>query len=104
MPTRRVVLQGAGSALALGLVGPGWAQAAKGQDRIFICNEDSNTLSVIDPSTNSATATVNLTSFDEDPRPPFRYVTGGVAQTHLAMVRKPARSISTALPPIPKTR
>lgn len=34
-------------------------------------------------------ATINLTSFDEDPRPPFRYVTGGVSPTHLAMVRKP---------------
>jgi DNA-binding beta-propeller fold protein YncE len=32
---------------------------------------------------------VNLTSFDEDPRPPFRFVTGGVLPTHVAMVRKP---------------
>jgi len=30
-----------------------------------------------------------LTSFDEDPRPPFRYVTGGVAPTHAAMIHKP---------------
>ena len=59
------------------------------QDRIFICNEDSNTLAVIDPSSNTVAHTVNLTSFDEDPRPPFRLVTGGVTPTHLAMVRKP---------------
>ena len=86
MPTRRVVLQGAGSALALGLIGPAWAQpAAKGPDRILICNEDSNTLSVIDPASNAVAATINLPSFDEDPRPPFRYVTGGVSPTHLAM-------------------
>jgi YVTN family beta-propeller protein len=67
-----------------------WAQApAQAQDRVFICNEDSNTLSVIDPERNQIAATVNLTSFDEDPRPPFRYVTGGVIPTHVAMVRKP---------------
>ena len=58
-------------------------------DRVLICNEDSNTLSVIDPATNTVSGTINLTSFDEDPRPPFRYVTGGVMPTHLAMVRKP---------------
>lgn len=58
-------------------------------DRVLICNEDSNTLSVIDPTTNQVSATINLTSFDEDPRPPFRYVTGGVVPTHVAMVRKP---------------
>jgi len=44
---------------------------------------------VIDPSSNTVAYTVNLTSFDEDPRPPFRLVTGGVTPTHLAMVRKP---------------
>jgi YVTN family beta-propeller protein len=43
-------------------------------DRVFICNEDSNTLSVIDPKSDSIIGTVNLTSFDEDPRPPFRLV------------------------------
>jgi YVTN family beta-propeller protein len=59
------------------------------QDRVFICNEDSNTLAVIDRSRNTVVDTVNLTSFDEDPRPPFRLVTGGVTPTHLAMVRKP---------------
>jgi YVTN family beta-propeller protein len=35
-------------------------------DRIILCNEDSNTLSVIDPNTNSVATTINLTSFDED--------------------------------------
>jgi DNA-binding beta-propeller fold protein YncE len=56
---------------------------------VFICNEDSNTLSVIDPRTNTVDTTVNLTSFDEDPRPPFRFVTGGVSPTHAAMIAKP---------------
>ena len=32
---------------------------------------------------------INLTSFDEDPRPPFRYITAGVAPTHAAMIHKP---------------
>src|SRR5215208_3358009 len=59
------------------------------EDRVFICNEDSNTLAVIDPRTNTIETTVNLTSFDEDARPPFRFVTGGVAPTHAAMIQKP---------------
>ncbi len=58
-------------------------------DRVFICNEDSNTMSVIDPNTNTIETTINLTSFDEDPRPPFRFVTGGVIPTHAAMTNKP---------------
>lgn len=58
-------------------------------DRILICNEDSNTLSVIDPATNTVSETINLTSFDADPRPPFRFVTGGITPTHAAMVTKP---------------
>lgn len=58
-------------------------------DRVILCNEDSNTLSVIDPITNTIAGTVNLTSFDADPRPPFRFVTGGVAPTHAAMIQKP---------------
>ncbi len=45
------------------------------RDRVLICNEDSNTLSVIDPNTNTVATTINLTSFDEDSRPPFRLVT-----------------------------
>jgi len=59
------------------------------QDRVFITNEDSNTLSVINPSTNKVESTINLTSFDEDARPPFRFVTAGVAPTHAAMIHKP---------------
>jgi YVTN family beta-propeller protein len=58
-------------------------------DRVFITNEDSNTISVIDPSSNKVDTTINLTSFDEDARPPFRYVTGGVMPTHAAMIHKP---------------
>lgn len=63
--------------------------ADSGEDRVFICNEDSNTLSVISPYSNTVESTVNLTSFDEDPRPPFRFVTGGVVPTHAAMIHKP---------------
>ncbi|MDP1682137.1 MAG: YncE family protein [Burkholderiales bacterium] len=59
------------------------------QDRVFITNEDSNTLVVIDPRTNTVETTINLTSFDEDARPPFRFVTAGVAPTHAAMIHKP---------------
>lgn len=58
-------------------------------DRVFIANEDSNTISVIDPARNAVETTINLTSFDEDPRPPFRLVTGGVAPTHAALIHKP---------------
>ena len=63
--------------------------ADAGADRVFICNEDSNTLTVIDPYSNTVESTINLTSFDEDPRPPFRFVTGGVMPTHAAMINKP---------------
>ena len=59
------------------------------QDRVFITNEDSNTISVINPATNAVDTTINLTSFDEDARPPFRYVTGGVMPAHAAMIHKP---------------
>jgi YVTN family beta-propeller protein len=70
------------------------AQAAKPAsieeaDRVFITNEDSNTLSVINPRSNTVDTTINLTSFDEDPRPPFRFVTAGVIPTHAAMIHKP---------------
>ena len=58
-------------------------------DRVFITNEDSNTISVINPMSNTVDATINLTSFDEDARPPFRFVTGGVMPTHAAMIHKP---------------
>lgn len=60
-----------------------------GEDRVFITNEDSNTISVINPATNTVDTTINLTSFDEDPRPPFQLVTGGVTPTHAAMILKP---------------
>src|SRR5512138_689491 len=63
--------------------------APRGGDRVVLCNEDSNTLSVIDPAKNEVATTINLTSFDEDPRPPFRLVTGGVTPTFPAMVVKP---------------
>lgn len=80
---------------ALPLLAAGGAGAAREPsraapaDRVFITNEDSNTISVIDPGSNRVERTINLTSFDEDPRPPFRYVTGGVAPTHAAMIHKP---------------
>ena len=59
------------------------------QDRVFITNEDSNTICVINPTSNTVESTINLTSFDEDARPPFRFVTGGVMPTHAAMIHKP---------------
>lgn len=73
---------------------PAAAQAPAGaaiepNDRVFIANEDSNTISVIDPRSNTMETTINLTSFDEDPRPPFRFVTAGVMPTHAAMINKP---------------
>jgi DNA-binding beta-propeller fold protein YncE len=76
-PVQRVAAQGAA------------ASGVEAADRVFLCNEESNTLSVIDPRTNTAEGAVNLTSFDEDPRPPFRFVTGGVSPTHVAMIQKP---------------
>ena len=63
--------------------------SVRAEDRVFITNEDSNTLTVIDPRTNTVESTINLTSFDEDARPPFRFVTAGVAPTHAAMIHKP---------------
>jgi YVTN family beta-propeller protein len=78
--TRRGVISSVAGLTALAATRPAWGQApTSGPDRVFICNEDSNTLAVVDPASNSVTATVNLTSFDEDPRPPFRYVTGAMA-------------------------
>jgi YVTN family beta-propeller protein len=58
-------------------------------DRVFITNEDSNTISIINPASNTVETTINLTSFDEDPRPPFRFVTAGVMPAHAAMIHKP---------------
>jgi YVTN family beta-propeller protein len=94
--TRRTVLKaaafgalavGTGAQRAFGQVGAG--AAIEPTDRVFIANEDSNTISVIDPRTNTVDTTINLTSFDEDPRPPFRFVTGGALPTHGAMIHKP---------------
>ena len=85
-PSRRVVLQGAAAAAFSPVIAR--AQSKTGEtgpragDRVFLTNEDSNTLSVIDPVTDELLPTVNLTSFDEDPRPPFRFVTGNVTPTH----------------------
>ncbi len=92
--SRRNVLKGAAAGAVVAAVGQAVAQPATGaaiepNDRVFICNEDSNTLAVIDPRSNMVETTVNLTSFDEDPRPPFRFVTGGVMPTHAAMIAKP---------------
>jgi YVTN family beta-propeller protein len=92
--TRREFVVSAGAAAIAATVPAGRAadqpQAGpRPRDRVILCNEDSNTLSVIDPGTNAVSETINLTSFDEDPRPPFRLVTGGVTPTHAAMVNKP---------------
>ena len=81
-------------AVAAGLSGVNLARAQSAAsieagDRVFITNEDSNTLVVIDPRSNTVETTINLTSFDEDPRPPFRFVTGGVMPVHAAMIHKP---------------
>jgi DNA-binding beta-propeller fold protein YncE len=88
--TRRAALASGTMFAAGSILSSALAQTqTKAPDRVFICNEDSNTLAVIDPEKNVVAETVNLTSFDEDPRPPFRFVTGGVIPTHVAMVRKP---------------
>ena len=96
--TRREALAGAAAGVAAAAVGrqtlaqgteDAAAQQAGGSrpgDRVLICNEDSCTLTAIDPTANRVTGTVNLTSFDEDPRPPFRFANGGVVPTHAAMV------------------
>lgn len=100
--SRRDLLAWAASAVAVGPAAPPAAAqptpiAVSGPtppatlpgDGVWICCEDSNTLVVIDPARLVVETTVNLTSFDEDARPPFRFVTGGVVPTHGAMVQKP---------------
>lgn len=93
--TRRDFLKLAAAGMAAGALGPRAALAQTGaasiepNDRVYITNEDSNTIVVIDPRSNTVETTINLTSFDEDPRPPFRFVTAGVAPTHAAMIHKP---------------
>jgi DNA-binding beta-propeller fold protein YncE len=49
--TRRQVIAGAAVSLAALSMQRSWAQPTlrPDQDRVFICNEDSNTLAVIDP-------------------------------------------------------
>jgi YVTN family beta-propeller protein len=90
---RRDVLKYTLAAAATTALPATFAQSANSgtdpRDRVFITNEDSNTLVVIDPRANAVESTINLTSFDEDPRPPFRYVTAGVAAPHAAMIHKP---------------
>ncbi len=92
--TRRDFLKLA-TAAAAGAIGsrPAFAQAGGASigpnDRVYITNEDSNTIAVIDPRSNTVETTINLTSFDEDPRPPFRLVTAGVMPTPAAMIHKP---------------
>lgn len=90
---RRSLLAGLGAVGASSLIG---ASSAHGEtvgprqgDRVFLTNEDSNTLTAIDPVTDTVIGTVNLTSFDEDPRPPFRFQNGGVIPTHGDMIQKP---------------
>ncbi|CDS50651.1 Surface antigen gene [Polaromonas sp. CG9_12] len=90
---RRDILKYTAAAAAATALPASFAQNTTGaidsRDRVFITNEDSSTLVVIDPRTNTVETTINLTSFDEDPRPPFRYITAGVAPTHAAMIHKP---------------
>jgi len=73
--------------------GRGQQTAAPGEttaaDRVLVVNEASNTVAVIDPRRNAVESTINLTSFDEDPRPAYRYVTAGVPPTAAEMIDKP---------------
>ena len=92
--TRRDFLKFAAAATVAGAFRPEQALAQGGAsiepgDRVYITNEDSNTIAVIDPRSNTVETTINLTSFDEDARPPFRLVTAGVMPTHAAMIHKP---------------
>jgi YVTN family beta-propeller protein len=90
--TRRDFLKLAAAGLAAGVLrAPAFAAdgSIEAHDRVYITNEDSNTITVIDPRRNEVETTINLTSFDEDPRPPFRFVTAGVMPTHAAMIHKP---------------
>jgi YVTN family beta-propeller protein len=90
---RRDILKYTAAAAAAAALPTSFAQNATAgidpRDRVFITNEDSNTVVVIDPRSNTVETTINLTSFDEDARPPFRYITAGIAPTHAAMIHKP---------------
>ncbi|RPH55940.1 MAG: YncE family protein, partial [Acidobacteria bacterium] len=93
--TRRDLLKLAAAGMVAGALGMRMASAQPASesigsgDRVFITNEDSNTIAVIDPRSNTVETTINLTSFDEDPRPPFRLVTAGIMPTYAAMIHKP---------------
>lgn len=92
--TRREFLKLMTAATVAGVLYPGRVFAQDNAsielgDRVYITNEDSNTITVIDPRRNIVETTINLTSFDEDARPPFRLVTGGVTPPHAAMIHKP---------------
>lgn len=92
--TRRDFLKLAAAATVVGSLAQDLALAQGGasidpRDRVFVTNEDSNTIAVIDPRRNAVETTINLTSFDEDARPPFRLVTSGIMPTHAAMIHKP---------------
>lgn len=93
MITRRNVLVGTTAAIGLMAIASkkGMAAGAAGPqmgDYVLVCNEDSQTLTIIDPVTDTIAKTINLTSFDEDRRPPFRFATGGIIPTHAAMMGK----------------
>jgi DNA-binding beta-propeller fold protein YncE len=99
--TRREFLKALGTAAAAaalpsaargaetpGVPSPG-VPAAAASDRVFVAAEDSSTLVVLDPARNAVEATINLTSFDEDPRAPFRLAVGGAVPSAAAMVQRP---------------
>ncbi len=64
--TRRSLLQASTAVAALASFGaklasaqtPGTPIGVQAEDRVFICNEDSNTLTVVDPRTNTVETTV----------------------------------------------
>jgi len=60
--TRREVVAGAAASSLISLTSAASAQpaASPGEDRVFICNEDSNTLSIIDPRTNTLAGEIPL--------------------------------------------
>ena len=94
MDQERRTFLAAGASLTASALFPAGAHAQSPNsiepgDRVFITNEDSNTIAVIDPRSNTVETTINLTSFDEDARPPFRFVTAGVIPAHAAMIHKP---------------
>lgn len=80
--------QGPGAMPATAMAGSAGPDIAA-VDRVFITNEDSNTTAVISPASSTVDSTINRTRFDEDVRPPFRLVTGGVMPMHAAMIHKP---------------